>query len=420
MPDNQSNPFFNDLASHSTATYREITQMKRAGFGPEIGVATAAQSAGFGQAFQSLGGGGLTSAQARQLDQELRLSAAKSPMANMLGAAMAMSEAGMFQGNGPLSALSGNDPTKRQQMLTQLAHLNPAQFVDTMRKAGVDPATSAKFLGAQKDNREQIARHGIQDIVRMGQGQEIHAMMIGVMTDAFSGGLKQSGVHNSKERRALAMGAGQALQAEMVAMAGEKLTPEQRDQRLAAAAQRALPGVDQKTVQQLTAGAVHSMEEQVRADPNLQRFGNVQGLLDMNRADILKQGMANASATKAATQKNKEVAASAITVPKPTKNELRIMELRKKLGIEKLDPEIYENLINNTMEDKAAATELVRLNQDQRTAKEAQTKADGQGHSPPGANGQNSNPQRIHITGTLTINADGSAVIDTDSGVPVN
>src|SRR5579872_4798999 len=105
VPDNQRKPtniFAQDLESFKApqaaemfsrtmqaggVTHNEAMQMGQRGgqiggqmgFDPRIGMATAMQSAGFGQAFQQRGGGGLSPAQARQLDQELRLSAANSP-----------------------------------------------------------------------------------------------------------------------------------------------------------------------------------------------------------------------------------------------------------------------------------------------------------------------------------------------------
>ena len=301
-----------NLSKMNGMTYNELLQMGRVGgsiggqmgFDQHIGAATAMQSAGFGAAFQGMGGGssGITGAQARQLDQELRLSAAMSPMANMLGAAMAMSEAGLLQGksvNGiNLSALSGKDPTKRQETLTNLAKMNPAAFVDMMAKAGVNPNTSAQFLGAQQANKDQIARHGIQDVVRGQQRDEVRSMLAQEAGDAFAPALKGMGL-NQRERRVASMKAGDALQEAMMNMAADpkqqNLDPALRNKKLAEAVSRAVPGMPPDQVQQITAGAVRNMEERVRADPALQKFGNLQGLLQMNRGDVLGAGARAAS-----------------------------------------------------------------------------------------------------------------------------
>lgn len=388
------------LAKGSGMTYNELLQMGavggnvggQMGFDRRIGMATALQSAGFGQAFQQAGGGGsnMTAAQARQLDQELRLSAANSPMANMLGAAMAMSETGLLKGksvnmggqNVNLAALSGNDPTKRQETLTQLARLNPSQFVDMMKQAGVNPDTASQFLGSQQANKDQIARHGIQDIVRTQQQSEVRDMMTEQMSGSLISGLKQAGVRNPNQRRAMSMAAGEAIQNAMSAMAADpnskNMTPEERNKRLTTAAQQALPGVDAGAVAQMTAGAVRSMEERVRADPNLQKFGDLKGLMAMNRADIVGGGMANAARAEAVA--------------------------RKDMG----------------RQFDAEQKEVQRQENDMADADKNRDRAEGMARKPQGADGVNQNTQPIKITGTLTIAADGSALIDAEGGAPAN
>lgn len=456
----------------SGMTYNELFQMGRVGgqvgaqlgFDPLIGAATAFQSAGFGQAYQRLAGqSSLTAAQARQLDQELRLSAANSPMANMLGAAMSMSEAGLFKGAGManvggqnvnLGALTGNDPTKRQEVLAQLARLSPAQFVDTMRQVGINPDTASQFLGAQQANKDQIARHDIQNIVRAHQGMEVRGMMAEEMGGAFTGALRHAGVNDPRARRAMSMNAGAAIQAELERLSSDpnarNMTPEERNKRLATAAQRALPGMDPAMVSQLTAGAVRSMEEKIRSDPNLQRFGDMAGLLNMNRGDIIGQGAANANAAEAAARqqmgkKDEAVRRAEAAQPKPpagapggpggppaedpkmaVERARRIEELREKLGTGGILGRMKEALMHGiaaTPEGAGRLTEeqreLVRLQKQQTDAEKAQDKtkkegaAPGGGAAPPGQ-------QPIKITGTLTVRADGSALIDADGGVPVN
>ena len=476
-------------AQQSGMTYNELLQMGhrggqvggQMGFDPRIGMATALQSASFGRAYQERAGpSSLSGAQARQLDQELRLAAAQSPMANMLGSAMAMSEAGLLRGrsvniggqNVNLGALAGNDQNARNAALSQLASLNPAQFVDTMRQAGISPDTASQFLGAQNANRDQIARHGVQDVVRTQQRQEVRNMMAEEMSGAFSPALRRAGVRDVNARRSMSMAAGSAIQSAMEAMNADpnarNLTPEQRNQRLAGAARQALAGsgLDEAQVNQLTAGAVRSMEERVRADPNLQRFGDVQGLLNMNRADIVGAGMAGANAAQAAAgnqqravaggQRDPAVvaaeaaAANANRPPGPpggqpggqptqqpdpaevARRQTRINELRTRLNIAQggagdTGVSILQERAR-TAEGRGALTEeqneLVRLTNDQQTASRAAAAAaarggqGGQGGGAAGAGG--ANQQRIQITGTLIVRADGSAIVDAEGGLPVN
>lgn len=449
-------------ARQSGMTYNELLQMGQVGgqvggqlgFNPNIGIATAMQSASFGRAYQErAGSSGLTSAQARQLDQELRLSAAQSPMANMLGSAMAMSEAGLLRGrtvniggqNVNLGALAGNDPTARNETLGQLARLNPAQFVDTMRKAGIGADTAAQFLGAQNANKDQIARHGLQDMVRTQQRQEVRNMMAEEMSGAFMPALKHAGVRDPNARRGMAMAAGSAIQSAMEAINADpnarNLTPEQRNQRLSAAARQALAGsgLNEAQIGQLTAGAMRSMEERVRADPNLQRFGDVQGLLNMNRGDIVGAGMGMANAAQAAAaQQQRDVAggkrdeavvaaeaAAARAGPAETaKRQTRIEELRKRLKITegKEGAEAVSKLQDQakTAEGRKALTEeqgeLVRLTDEQQAANRHKAAEDAKKD---GGGGGGTN-QPIRITGTLVVRADGSALIDAEGGLPVN
>lgn len=404
-----------NLAQRNGMTYNEMIQMGRAGgqvggqmgFDPRIGMATAIQAAGFGQAYQERGGqSSLAPAQARQLDQELRLSAARSPMANMLGAAMAMSETGMFKGKGgALGALSGNDPAKRQEALSQLARLNPAQFVDTMRQAGINPETASQFLGAQNANRDQIARHGIQDIVRSHQGAEVRGMMAEEMSGAFTGALRQAGVRDSRARRDMSMSAGDAIQQEMAAMAADpksrNLSTEQRNQRLAAAANKALSGsgLNQEQVGQLTAGAVRSMEERVRADPDLRRFGDVQGLLNMNRGDVLQQGAANAAQAEAHAKAN-----------------------LGKAGPQQGPQRAAPNAGGGGPPMNHEQNELVKLHNEQKAADRAQEAVGDQRGGKGGAGNQQGGggQQTVRIVGTLNVRADGSGQLDDATGVPVN
>jgi hypothetical protein len=474
-----------NTAKMNGMTYNELLQMGNAGsnvggqmgFSPQIGVATALQAGGFGGAFQKMAGQtNMTGTQARQLDQELRLAAAQSPMANMLGAGMAMAETGMLKGKSvmmgnervDLGALSGNDANARNKALGQLSRLSPGGFVDAMKQAGVNPDTASQFLGAQAANKDQIARHGIQDVVRGQQVHEVRGMMAEEMSGSFTPALRQAGVRNPQQRRELSMGAGAAIQAEMEAMAADpkakNLSPEARNNRLAAAAGKALAGsgLNQEAIGQLTAGAVRSMEERVRADPDLQKFGDVAGLLNMNRQDILAQGANNARQAAADAEKDMgkkdpavQKADEAPNAPAPkdgdkpdkpdkpvkpvkpgnedpneaVKRAARIQELKDKMGLGGVMGMMKNaslHLQANTPEGAGRLTEeqkeLVRLQKDQMAAdkakEEAGAKEDGKEAGGDGKGGGKT--QHIKITGNLTVKADGAAMIDADNEVPPN
>jgi len=189
------------------------------------------------------------------------------------------------------------------------------------------------------------------------------------------------------------------------------------------------------------------MEERVKSDPSLQRFGNVEGLLSMNRQDVLAQGAANTAQAEATARANLGQAGPAQPPgkqPGPNVAEMqnrqkRIDELRKKLGI---DAEQMARLKTAASTDagrgglSAEQNELVRLTNAQQSANRTSAASGGPvvtaggkmiggaqpGEAQPGQGGgaQGANQQPIRITGTLTVRADGSAIIDADGGVPTN
>jgi hypothetical protein len=208
--------------------------------------------------------------------------------------------------------------------------------------------------------------------------------------------------------------------------------------------------LNQEAIKQLTAGAVRSMEERVRADPDLQRFGDIGGLLNMNRQDILHQGGREAAGAAAAAEKDLgkkdprvEKAPGGAGIegpPAPTPAErkaadekvagardARITALKEKLGMGGFMGNTKMALLEGLAAGGAQGLseeqkELVKLSKDKRDADTAKEQAEkgGDGAAAGGDGKGGGKTQHIKITGNLTVKADGAAMIDADNEVPPN
>jgi hypothetical protein len=267
---------------------------QKMGLGRAFGINTTLSSASFGESWAGQAGtqgfGGLGRAQAEELDQRLRLSAANSSTANMLGATAKMAEAGLIKGL-DLKTKQG------QEALANMATMNQQQWFQTMQQHGVSAATASTFLGARGANQEAISRHGLQDVVRGIQGQQVRQIMSDTMAGGAMGNLRQSGL-DMGTAGGISQVIGRSMTQEIERL--QRTNPEllsdasragERNKALMDATKRDLAKLGirapEQVLNQAVASAYHTMENRIQQDSRLSQFGNVSGLVAMNRPDIL-------------------------------------------------------------------------------------------------------------------------------------
>lgn len=283
------------------------------GLNRQFGVSTSMSSAAFGSSFGAMAGpqgfGGLSKDQAIGLDQKLRTSAANSSMANMLGATAKLAEAGLLKGN---PAFTSEDPKVResavQNLLGQVQNMNPQQWRQFMQDQGVSAGVASNFLSSKDANQDAVFRYGAQDRVREAQGKDAFKFMANAAGAGASQALRSSGVDNRKAADASKI-IGPAIADALGKMSPELLSDPakttERNKLLKASVQNALRSsgisLTDQVLDQVIANAVQTLDQRVRSDPRTKQFGNISGLISMNRGDIHQQTRQNLlSADKAA------------------------------------------------------------------------------------------------------------------------
>lgn len=262
---------------------------------------TAQASASFGMAFERSGGlqgvGGLSRDEAIGLDQQLRTAAAASPMANALGAVMAMHSDGLIKG-GPAMDLVNAIRAGNSQVINATA-ATPSQIMQLLQASQVSGATARQYINAQTANHEFIARNNIQDTVRQvqGQGEIASAMRAGLQT-GMSGVLAEAGLDRTQSAQIMRVASAAAQQA-LMGLTSEQLSdPDKRQERnrlIAEAIRQAAPQVEQlgpDGLNNLAAAAIRGLEGMMDRHGGLKKFKNLAGLVTMNRPDLLAQGHA--------------------------------------------------------------------------------------------------------------------------------
>ena len=269
-----------------------------AGLHRQFGVATAHSAAAFGHAYGAMAGtagfGGLSKAEATSLDQRLRTSAAASAQGNALGAVANMAEQGLIDG---IDTSTPQGKAALQRLLQQMGGMNRSQMEQHLRGLGVRGGTFASFLSGRQANQGAALRHNVADVVRGNQFREVSRLMDNALTAGATGALGDG-----------KMGAavGRAMREIITTMDPELLnnpekTAARNDAIVAALRARGL-NVDRSVV----ARAFNTLDQRVRSNPALAQFGNVGGLVALNRGDILAGGKkAWAAADKAGTAAGK-------------------------------------------------------------------------------------------------------------------
>lgn len=277
----------------------------QAGLNSTFGASTAYNSTAFGEAFGKLGGnqgyGGLSKEEATGLDQQLRTSAAGSPMANALGSLMAMHENNLIKGGGAaeiVKAIESRDPAK----MAALAKMSPSQLMQMLKTSGVDPATAQTFMQSKKANQEQIAKYSIGDLTRgMQRDGEVKDFMTNNMAGSMAGSLARSGFDRGSAQMFAGIASEAARQA-LMNMDPETLNnPSKRNAAVATAVKGAIGDeaaaqLRPEKLNELVATSIRSLEGAMGRNRNFGKFKNLQGLISMNRGDV--QSEANAQMVK--------------------------------------------------------------------------------------------------------------------------
>lgn len=261
---------------------------------------TAQAASAFGTAFERSGGlqgvGGLSRDEAIGLDQQLRTAAAASPLANALGAVMAMHADGLIRG-GPAMNLVNAIQGRQSKAVNAMAS-TPAQILQILQASHVSAATARQYINAGSANQEFVARNAIHDTVRQIQGQgEIASIMRQGLQSGMSGVLAEAGIDRGEAAQIMRV-ASQAAQQALMGMSGEDLSdPDRRRDRnrvVAAAISAAAPDAAQRLgpggVENLTAAAIRGLEGMMSRHGSLRKFKNLAGLVTMNRPDLISQG----------------------------------------------------------------------------------------------------------------------------------
>lgn len=268
-------------------------------FGAQLGTASVA----FGQAFGRQGGGGgfggLDRGAATQLDMQMRAGAAKSQTANMMGSLIAMKQAGLLG--------SADKPTDAYRMaerimngnVSEFKDMKPGEFMAKMKASGVDAGTARQFLNAREANQEQISQFGIQDKVRGMQGGELDKFA----ERALSTSLRVGGMSAGESRSASSV-----INEELKNMSrfdkGLLTDPDRAQERNTILASKlGMAGIDMN--QDQLAKAAGTAVRNLQGVASRSNFGNLAGMIDMNRGDIHEEQGAGIAAAdqKAAAQK---------------------------------------------------------------------------------------------------------------------
>jgi len=265
--------------------------------GAQIGMSSMAFGQSFGRGAGFQGFGGLSKDMAVVQDMRLRAAAGKSPMANMMGSLIAMQQAGVIKEGSDLHSMAervkAGDTTDFEGMM-------PGQFLSKLKAGGVAGATAMQFLNAKEANQEQIAQFGLQDKVRAMQGGEMGKIIERQLQSGMGGAL--GGVDNA-QRRQIMQSASAQIHEQLKAISND---PAQRglltDPSRAAERNELIArnlhdiNLDPDKKEALVAGSLRNLQNQVMRDPRLKGYGNLAGLLTLNRGDILGGGGAEVAA----------------------------------------------------------------------------------------------------------------------------
>jgi hypothetical protein len=219
------------------------------GLDPRFNAPISQGAAEFGAAYGQVGRGDLggwgrgSRDEMILINQQQLANAASSQMSNQLGAAMRLAANQGGQARGPLANMveavrAGRNTFINERGQEETLNMNEGRFMMLMDQSGI--GTNMARAALRGNNQEQIARFGIQNIVRQSQGDDYRALISQSFMEATLGGLGDVGVGGERGyniARGVAMAQAQAL----TAMPAEvKYNEAARTQALADATRQAL------------------------------------------------------------------------------------------------------------------------------------------------------------------------------------
>ena len=266
----------------------------------------------FGQAFGQVGRSDVANFQGRSkdemtmTDQNLRLSASGSGLANQLGATVRSVEMLKRQGitvTGDAVALADaikargqtfTDSTGRTRSIFQ----SQDEWKATMRDSKFDDATISQMTRQRAMNREPGERYKIGDNVRdNAQGDDIARIVAQEHRGAITSGLAKAGVTGEAASRA-AMVASVAAATTLRKMdGGDRRDGEKRDALVADAVKKSLvsQGIDIRQLEprdliSMANSGYGAISERVKRDPRVSQYGTALGMFELQSSQITAQG----------------------------------------------------------------------------------------------------------------------------------
>lgn len=279
----------------------------------------------FGQAFRALGQGDVAAFKRMDaegmtvMDQNLRLNAANSPMANMLGATARAVQSGMTTKDSDAERLmravrsgqkSFTSVAGKEVDISTMAQ-SPEQFIQMLQASGLTAAHAGQLLGATQANQEYVVKEdlGISNFVRKSQGAvDVDPVLRATAAMSINPALAAAGF-NERESEALT---GKMSEAVRETLRGMDPRDRDKDPRrrnmLLAVKMRDSMGEDaymrlgkseeerQRSLLGMAEATVTNLDETVAGDPALSAYKNHRNLLDAHRETLLRQAD-NQSAT---------------------------------------------------------------------------------------------------------------------------
>jgi hypothetical protein len=429
---------FNNLARSSGRGLEVATQLMgrggqlamAAGLEAQAGVSATLESLAFDQAFKAVGGadvpawGRMDASSMMMMDQQLRINAKASPMANLLGAAARMTAEGMARPGSDLhrmmeavrkgqTTFTTNDG--REVNIAQLA-ADPQAFIEMAGQAGIGASAAQQILAGTRANQEYVnnPQMGIGGFVRKQQGAaDIEPLLNTAATMALAPALAERGF-GEEEIAAMMPRLSEVITRTLREMPpADRDNPARRNQLLAQALraemgeeafQRLGPDDESRVavLMQIAGATIGNIDEMIARNPALAGYKNHRNLLDLHNQRT--QAAADAALAENQERTDRQKAMAPIGRAGPTARIADIIAGKPRSFVEG----IMEGIAGGIPEDEI----------NQAMGGDAQ----GMPEAPPGGpkkadtdketDKKAVDENRITIAGTLTVKQDGSAELE--------
>jgi hypothetical protein len=295
-------------------TAQSANTAMRMGLDPRFGLLAAQGAAEFGAAYGQVGRGDVAGwgradrEKVTLLDDQLRLHAAASPMANQLGAAMRIFETQQANGGarGPLAALakaiqSGASEFEIAPGQMHSLNMTEAEWRGVMERSNVSAANAMAHLRSPGASQEMIAKYGnIGNIVRGEQVNEIRGMIGRQFHEAAMSQLETVGVTGGKATQIAEVAAAAQARAMTDMPVDVRMNEKARNNYLRDATRTAVmaTGVSaaefdrmfpQAQFAMTVSGAISRTEEEFRSNPRWAQYGHLNTALDVHNPEVRRR-----------------------------------------------------------------------------------------------------------------------------------